>query len=313
MDLYVILRRSGWRSPEELGEAAARSKSVADERDARRRHAGSAATCSKRAAARSAPSASTRRRAPRRSASTPARRPARRRDHRGRRHGRRPARSAAGERDAPDITHRGRRPRGRRPSARQSGRRPHAAIMTGDSELKPGSPNSAIAASNSPASRQPRRDQRPAQLREREAPDLTTRLAAASRRRAAFAPALRQPGIGQVTGDAATVGGVEATALGEHRVVRLDARAKSAHRSASMRGSATAEAKSSSSATSHPPGLSAAIRRCSCRTRKPVPLSWTSCRRTGARLTIASMRCRANTKRTTVRTQPSRVPAVDDA
>jgi len=25
MDLYVILRRSGWRSPEELGEAAARS------------------------------------------------------------------------------------------------------------------------------------------------------------------------------------------------------------------------------------------------------------------------------------------------
>jgi thiamine biosynthesis protein ThiC len=31
MDLYVILRRGGWRSPEELGEAAARSKSVADE------------------------------------------------------------------------------------------------------------------------------------------------------------------------------------------------------------------------------------------------------------------------------------------
>ena len=25
MDMYVILRRSGWRSPEELGEAAARS------------------------------------------------------------------------------------------------------------------------------------------------------------------------------------------------------------------------------------------------------------------------------------------------
>jgi hypothetical protein len=25
MDLYVILRRNGWRSPEELGEAAARS------------------------------------------------------------------------------------------------------------------------------------------------------------------------------------------------------------------------------------------------------------------------------------------------
>ena len=31
MDLYVILRRSGWRSPEELGEAAARSTSVGDE------------------------------------------------------------------------------------------------------------------------------------------------------------------------------------------------------------------------------------------------------------------------------------------
>jgi thiamine biosynthesis protein ThiC len=31
MDLYVILRRGGWRSPEELGEAAARSKRVADE------------------------------------------------------------------------------------------------------------------------------------------------------------------------------------------------------------------------------------------------------------------------------------------
>ena len=31
MDLYVILRRSGWRSPEDLGEAAARSKRVADE------------------------------------------------------------------------------------------------------------------------------------------------------------------------------------------------------------------------------------------------------------------------------------------
>ena len=31
MDLYVILRRSGWRSPEELGEAAVRSKRVADE------------------------------------------------------------------------------------------------------------------------------------------------------------------------------------------------------------------------------------------------------------------------------------------
>ena len=31
MDTYVILRRSGWRSPEELGEAAARSKQVGDE------------------------------------------------------------------------------------------------------------------------------------------------------------------------------------------------------------------------------------------------------------------------------------------
>ena len=31
MDLYVILRRGGWRSPEELGEAAARSKLVADQ------------------------------------------------------------------------------------------------------------------------------------------------------------------------------------------------------------------------------------------------------------------------------------------
>jgi hypothetical protein len=31
MDLYVILRRGGWRSAEELGEAGARSKRVADE------------------------------------------------------------------------------------------------------------------------------------------------------------------------------------------------------------------------------------------------------------------------------------------
>ena len=31
MDLYVILRRGGWQSPAELGEAAERSKSVADE------------------------------------------------------------------------------------------------------------------------------------------------------------------------------------------------------------------------------------------------------------------------------------------
>jgi thiamine biosynthesis protein ThiC len=31
MDLYVILRRGGWRSPDELGEAAVRSKRVADE------------------------------------------------------------------------------------------------------------------------------------------------------------------------------------------------------------------------------------------------------------------------------------------
>ncbi len=31
MDMYVILRRSGWRSPEELGEAAKRSSRVGDE------------------------------------------------------------------------------------------------------------------------------------------------------------------------------------------------------------------------------------------------------------------------------------------
>ena len=31
MDLYVILRRGGWRSPEDLGEAAVRSTRVADE------------------------------------------------------------------------------------------------------------------------------------------------------------------------------------------------------------------------------------------------------------------------------------------
>ena len=31
MDTYVILRRSGWRSPEELQEAAGRSKQVGDE------------------------------------------------------------------------------------------------------------------------------------------------------------------------------------------------------------------------------------------------------------------------------------------
>jgi hypothetical protein len=31
MELYVILRRSGWRSGEELGEAAARSTRVGDE------------------------------------------------------------------------------------------------------------------------------------------------------------------------------------------------------------------------------------------------------------------------------------------
>ena len=30
MDLYVILRRSGWKSPEELGEAAARSTAEGD-------------------------------------------------------------------------------------------------------------------------------------------------------------------------------------------------------------------------------------------------------------------------------------------
>ena len=31
MDTYVILRRSGWRSAEDLGEAAARSTQVGDE------------------------------------------------------------------------------------------------------------------------------------------------------------------------------------------------------------------------------------------------------------------------------------------
>ena len=31
MNTYVILRRSGWRSPEELGEAAERSRMVGDE------------------------------------------------------------------------------------------------------------------------------------------------------------------------------------------------------------------------------------------------------------------------------------------
>jgi hypothetical protein len=31
MNTYVILRRSGWRSPEELGEAAARSTTVGEE------------------------------------------------------------------------------------------------------------------------------------------------------------------------------------------------------------------------------------------------------------------------------------------
>jgi hypothetical protein len=31
MNTYVILRRSGWRSAEELGEAAERSRSVGDE------------------------------------------------------------------------------------------------------------------------------------------------------------------------------------------------------------------------------------------------------------------------------------------
>jgi len=31
MNTYVILRRSGWKSPEELGEAAGRSKQVGDE------------------------------------------------------------------------------------------------------------------------------------------------------------------------------------------------------------------------------------------------------------------------------------------
>jgi hypothetical protein len=31
MDTYVILRRSGWRSPDDLGQAAERSRQVGDE------------------------------------------------------------------------------------------------------------------------------------------------------------------------------------------------------------------------------------------------------------------------------------------
>jgi len=31
MDTYVILRRTGWRSPEDLGQAAERSRQVGDE------------------------------------------------------------------------------------------------------------------------------------------------------------------------------------------------------------------------------------------------------------------------------------------
>lgn len=31
MDTYVILRRAGWRSPDDLGEAAERSRQVGDE------------------------------------------------------------------------------------------------------------------------------------------------------------------------------------------------------------------------------------------------------------------------------------------
>ena len=99
MDLYVILRRSGWRSPEELGEAAARSKSVADEQmpdDVRwirsyvlEEGGGSVGTvCIYEA---SSPEAIRKHAC--------GRRPARRRDHRRRRHGRRPARSAAGDRE----------------------------------------------------------------------------------------------------------------------------------------------------------------------------------------------------------------------
>ena len=98
MDLYVILRRSGWRSPEDLGEAAARSKRVADEempddieldpqlRARRGRRIGRDGVHLRGLEPRGDPQA------------RHARRPAGRRDHRGRGHGHRAARSAAGDR-----------------------------------------------------------------------------------------------------------------------------------------------------------------------------------------------------------------------
>ena len=43
MDTYVILRRSGWKSPEDLEKAAARSTEEGDKMpDAIRKHAGAA-------------------------------------------------------------------------------------------------------------------------------------------------------------------------------------------------------------------------------------------------------------------------------
>ena len=126
MDLYVILRRSGWRSPEELGEAAARSKSVADEQmsdDVRwirsyvlEEGGGSVGTvCIYEA---SSPEA-IRKHASRR-------RPARRRDHRRRRHGRHPARSAAGERQRLTLTPRAATTAVAAPGARAATNRPLA-------------------------------------------------------------------------------------------------------------------------------------------------------------------------------------------
>ena len=96
MDLYVIVRRNGWASPEDL-QAPLRARRRRATRTAPA-CAGSAATSSPRRAASSGPSASTRPTAPRRSAPTPRRGPARRRDRAGRRHRRRAPRSGAGRR-----------------------------------------------------------------------------------------------------------------------------------------------------------------------------------------------------------------------
>ena len=60
MNLYAILRRNGWRSPEELQEAAARSARVGDE-DMPEGVRWIRSTCSRKATALTAPSAYTRR------------------------------------------------------------------------------------------------------------------------------------------------------------------------------------------------------------------------------------------------------------